>query len=407
MKLNSKRIVAKSPGVGTLIYYDDFYTQKSGGRKMSYVVAETKNDLMDSLETRISEDNGKTWGPAQDLPVFEKREKGAIRRHVLPGWVDPVNGRLVTTLNEAYMPNDDAFHDGMRQTYLRYRVSTDGGRSTGLDEVIVQKGYTADKPFKGVTVGKNAIMLGDKGSMVYRTKGGNLLVPAQICPVGPDGEYINPGGGYTYHYSVCLIGRWNDETAGAKDLGITWDLSDYVENDPAKSTRGAIEPTVVQMPDGRMLMVVRGSNGGKKDVDCKLPAYRWYSVSKDEGRTWSAVQPWTYERGEGFYSPSSMSQLVEHFNGKVYWVGNISPGNCRANSPRYPLVIGEVDPETLLLKKGSVTAIDTRGADESESMTISNFSAHVDRETGEVVVHASRWMLPVWVGDSYEYRVGV
>jgi hypothetical protein len=407
MKLNSKRVAMKSPGVGTLIYYDTFYTQKSGGQKMSYRVVETRNDLMDSLETQFSEDHGKTWGPTVDVPVFEKKGAGALRRHVQPGWVDPVNGRLVTTLNEAFMPNDDAFHDGMRQTYLRYRVSTDGGKTTALDEVIVQKGHTADKPFVGVTVGKNAIMLGDKGSMLVRTQGGNLLVPAQICPVGPDGEYINPGGGYTYHYSVCLIGRWNDERPGAKDLGITWDLSTYVENDPAISTRGAIEPTVMPMGDGRVLMVCRGSNGGKKDEHCKLPSYRWYAVSEDEGKTWGPLKPWTYENGEAFYSPSSMSQLVGHPNGKVYWVGNISPENCRANSPRYPLVVGEVDPGSLLLKKGTVTTIDTRGPEESEKMTISNFSTHVDRETGEIVVYASRWMLPVFTGDSYEYRVGV
>ncbi len=407
MKLNSKRVAKKSPGPGTLIYFDTFYTRKTGGEKMSYSVLETKSDLLDSLEAQFSEDNGKTWGAGVDVPVFEKKGAGSIRRHLQPGWVDPVNGRLVTTLNEANMPNDDAHHDGMRQTYLRYRVSVDGGRSNVVDDVIVQAGHTADKPFDGVTVGKNAMMLGDKGSMMIRTKGGNLLVPTQICPVGPDGEYINPGGGYTYHYSVCLIGRWNDEKAGAKDLGITWGLSDYVENDPGKSTRGAVEPTVAQMPDGRVLMVLRGSNGGKKDPDCQLASYRWYAVSEDEGRTWGPVKAWTYDDGESFFSPSSMSQLVTHPNGKVYWVGNISAENCRANSPRYPLVIGEVDPVSLLLKKGTLTAIDTRGPGESERMTLSNFSAHVDRETGEMVVHVSRWMLPEWIGDSYEYRVGV
>ncbi len=407
MKLNSKQLALKSPGMGTLIYYDTFYTQKSGVQKMSYSVVETKSDLLDSLDVRFSQDNGKSWGPVVSIAVCEKKGEGAIRRHLQPGWVDPVNGRLVTALNEAFMPNDNAHHDGMRQTYLRYRVSTDGGQTQALDEVIVQKGHSPEKPFDGVTVGKNAIMLGDKGSMLVRTKGGNLLLPAQICPVGPDGEYINPGGGYTYHYSVCLIGRWNDERPGATDLGITWDLSEYVENDPAKSTRGAIEPTVEQMPDGRMLMVLRGSNGGTKDTECNLPSYKWYSVSEDEGRSWSKVKPWTYETGEGFFSPSSMSQLVAHPSGRVFWVGNISPTNCKANSPRYPLVIGEVDPGSLLLKKGTLTVIDTKGPEESERMTISNFSTHVDRVTGEVVVHASRWLLPQWIGDGYEYRLGV
>ena len=41
----------------------------------------------------------------------------------------------------------------------------------------------------------------DSGSETIRTRGGRLLVPVQVCPVGPDGRYLNPGGGYSYHFS--------------------------------------------------------------------------------------------------------------------------------------------------------------------------------------------------------------
>lgn len=64
-----------------------------------------------------------------------------------------------------------------------------------------------------------------------------------------------------------------------------------MEADPAASTRGTIEPTLAEMPDGRILMVMRGSNGGSKDPEFKIPGYRWHSVSSDGGYHWTKPQP--------------------------------------------------------------------------------------------------------------------
>jgi hypothetical protein len=245
------------------------------------------------------------------------------------------------------------------------------------------------------------MMLGDKGSMPLRTRGGRILVPVQVCPVGPDGEYWNPGGGYTYHDAAVLMGRW---VGGNR---ITWDLSDYIKADPAQSTRGCIEPTLAELPDGRILMVLRGSNGGTKDPEHRIPGYRWHTTSHDGGTTWEPVKPWTYTDGTPFHSPSSMSLLMHHSKGKHYWLGNICDANPRANSPRYPFVIGRVDSASGLLERDSVQVVDTRGPDEPVDMTLSNFSAREDRESGEIVVHMSRWMLPDWIGHAYVYRIAV
>jgi hypothetical protein len=256
---------------------------------------------------------------------------------------------------------------------------------------------------RGVTVGRNAVMLGDAGCETLRTRGGRLLVPVQVCPVGPDGRYINPGGGYTYHEAAVLIGRWSPEP---QDLRLTWELSPYIPNDPAKSTRGAVEPTLAQFPDGRILMVLRGSN----DVKPHLPGYKWFTVSHDEGDHWEEVLPWTYDDGTRFFSPSSMSQLLRHSNGSFYWLGNITPENPKGNGPRYPLVIGRVNPDSLRLERNTVTVIDTRREGEHEGMTLSNFHAHEDRVTGEIVLHMSRWMTrrpDDWTTDATIYRLAV
>ena len=80
----------------------------------------------------------------------------------------------------------------------------------------------------------------------------------------------------------------------------------------------------------------------------QLPAYRWASWSKDGGRTWTAPEPWTYEDGTNFFSPSSCSQLVPHSSGRLFWIGNIAPTNAEGNRPRYPLVIGEEQIDEML-----------------------------------------------------------
>jgi hypothetical protein len=397
MKLNDKRVFYRSPGKGTLVYGNSCYVRARGVEKICRRSIEIKNDLIEATEFGRSSDNGRTWSPLLSEPVMEKTLAGMRRWAFALPWVDPVADRLLEIANESVLPNDDAL-EAMERNFLRYRVSLDGGRTYAVDEVAVQKGpYTPDHPFDGVWIGKNSVMLGDLGSQPIRTRGGRILLPVQMTPIGPDGTYYNPGGGYTYHDAAVLIGRWLD---GGR---IEWDLSEYIRNDPARSTRGCIEPTVVQVPDGRILMVLRGSNDAKPH----LPGYRWHSVSEDEGRTWSPVRPWTYDDGAPFFSPSSMSQLLPHSNGALYWLGNICSANPKGNSPRYPLVIGEVDPARLTLIRDSIFTIDDRQPGEPEVMTLSNFCAHEDRETAEIVLHMSRWFIEDWIGHAYIYRIGV
>jgi hypothetical protein len=335
-----------------------------------------------------SPDNGHTWTRLRAHPDFDNKLPRGYRRESFPAFVDPVNGNILKLVPSIDTPGLDPRivepPIALEAYYLRYRVSVDGGKTFLFDEPVVQRGKTPDNPFDGVYKGKNGIFMGDIGSQIIRTRQGRILIPAQACKLGADDRLWSPGGGFTYTDVVMILGRWVE---GNK---LQWDISQPIAADPARSTRGMIEPTVVEFADGRLLCVMRGSNGGTKDRHYRLPSYRWWSVSEDGGFRWTQPQPWSYDDGAEFFSPSSMSELLKHSTGRVFWIGNISPQNCQGNNPRYPLLIGEVEPKTLRLIKSTLLQIDTKGSDE-RGVNLSHWWGFEDRETREIVVVGARF----------------
>lgn len=183
-------------------------------------------------------------------------------------------------------------------------------------------------------------------------------------------------------------------------------MSDLVRGDPARSTRGMDEGTLAFLTRGRLLMVMRGSNDRKPH----LPGYRWFSISSDGARTWTVPAPWTDDDGRPFFSPSACSQLLRHSSGRLFWLGNIVPDNPRGNRPRYPFVIGEVDPDSGLLRRASIRTVDTLQPGEDPILSLSGFFAREDRQTHEVIIHMTRLFAggaTPWSGDAMLYRVPI
>jgi hypothetical protein len=400
-----RELFIRSPKPGTAVILSaSYYPMPTGVELISMHSFSSRSDTMDAVFFRRSHDNGRTWSDPVEVHSSEHRPDGTFRRVTLGGSVDPQTGRFVRFRNEGVLPTDDPL-EGMRHWYVCYTVSEDGGLTSVVDEQVIQHGaeFSATHPLPGVWVGRNCVVFGELSATPLTLADGTLLMPVCITPVGPDGNYFNPGGGYTYFDVAVLRGRWRP------DKHLEWELSSVVKGDPARSTRGMDESSLAVLADGRVLMVMRGSNDRKP----ALPGRRWVAYSSDQGRTWTPPVPWTYANGEDFFSPASSSKLLTHSSGRIFWLGNITPHNPTGNSPRYPLVIGEVDRRTGLLRQETVRVVDDRGPQETEFLQLSNFAAREDRETGEIVVNLCRFFEHTtgaernWTSDAYVYHIPV
>lgn len=352
----------------------------------------------------FSPDRGQTWTFRPFSPDFDSKLPYGYRRVAYPPFVDPVNGKIIKLIlsldTPGLNPGDPEPPIGEKAYYLRYRVSVDGGKTYLFDTPIVQKGKTPDNPFDDIRRGNVGFYVGDSGSQVIRTRSGRIIIPAQAGLCGPDGKLWNPSGLPSYNVAMMILGSWQEDNT------IQWEAVRFIKGDPARSMRGMIEPTLAEMSDGRLLCVMRGSNGGSKDPMHCVPSYKWYSVSSDDGDTWTKPEPWTYDDGKPFFSPSAMSQLLKHSSGRCFWIGNISPSNCRENAPRYPLVIGEVDSRTLRLIESTVLVIDTKRPDEP-GVNLSHWWGFEDRPTHDIVLAGRRCSEGYKTSTPVTYRISV
>jgi hypothetical protein len=353
----------------------------------------TKTGLKLRSRNVTSDNDGKNWQTiatqTDNVPA-----KKSDRLTPVTSVFDPNTNYLVTFFNSLDNGNNSISKlsrepvEGQKQYYLRYRVSADNGKSWLFEKPVVQAdgNYSKENSFPGVIKGKSAIYIGDLGSVPIVIKSGNILLPTQTTLSDDNGGLFNPGGGYTYMDVMVLIGSWN------KDGSISWKPSQRVKGDPRSTTRGLIEPTITELNDGRILMIMRGSNGGKLDKNFNLPGYKWFCISSDGGMNWTKPAPLTYDDNSNFYSPSSMSVLFHHSSGRIFWVGNITPDNPKGDSPRFPLVMGEINGSNGKLIKSSVVTLDTiKESDKSKGkVDISHVTVIEDRATKSLIITYQR-----------------
>ncbi|MCO5241643.1 MAG: glycoside hydrolase [Chitinophagaceae bacterium] len=374
LKIVSREVSSNRPG-----FYGSIYLGREGVRLRS-------NDF-------ISEDNGKTWDNNPMKPDLTSGLPYGYRWDPVTSVLDTNNEKIVTIVNALDVKDlDPTINEppiAQETYYLRYRVSEDQGKTWSYDEPIVQCGnFTIQHPLPDIFIGKNSIYIGDIGSIPIVTQKRKILVPAQATLVNHDSSGLwNPGGGESYTDAVILEGTWRD------DGKIDWKMLGRIEADPKRSTRGMIEPTLLEIRDGLLLVVMRGSNEKRGSNNYQLPSYKWFSISENGGKTWSIPEAFTFQDGKAFYSPSSMSTLFKHSSGRCFWVGNMTEENSDGNLPRWPLVIAELDTNNLKLIKSSLLVVDTRQMEDQSRgrLDISHISLIEDRKTGEIILIYPRY----------------
>ncbi len=205
--------------------------------------------------------------------------------------------------------------------------------------------------------------------------------------------------------AMCFVGRWN---AAKKDY--EWKTSNKIFLPRKTSTRGLVELDLSELKDGRLLLIMRGSNAGLDPIEC--PGRKWISISDDGGLTWSEITDLRYDTGEQFYSPATFAKTLRSTKtGKLYCFLNISDIPPEGNGPRYPLQVAEIDEEKVALIKESVTVIDDRApALDSAQLQLSNFNLLENRETHVVELYLTRigergGGKNIWDADTYRYLI--
>ncbi|MBS1231420.1 MAG: hypothetical protein H6R35_258 [Bacteroidetes bacterium] len=416
-----KEVYAPSPEPRTGISLSMNYIGSGLKREETRAIIRS-SDWTEKPRRRISEDNGRTWS---DWVIIDEGSKvqgdftqSGGEDQGGTGPYDPVSGRLIKpvfqriikgipqiAMSEIWKGNRLFCDHGF------YQLSEDDGRSWGKAYMLK---YEEGPGFNNENWGDEKFFRTNEmyiGNAVV-IKNGSVIITATVPVPFIDEEDKNIPSVFPNNYregcvagAVCFVGRWN-ETVGNYD----WRHSNKIFLPGRVSTRGLVELNISELSSGKLLMIMRGSNTGLDPL--KYPGRRWFSVSDDGGLTWGEIKDMRYDSGEQLYSPASISStLRSSVNNKLYWIGNISDQPVNGNSPRYPLVIVEIDEDRISFRKDTLTIIDDREPEhDSESLQLSNFSIFENRETNEIEIYLLRLGengggLDIWTADAYKYTL--
>lgn len=361
-------------------------------------VVQAESDFNAVTEKRTSMDNGKTWTPYKaDADYFEKDGEKEILKFIITSVPNKITGQIVRTMMERVFMYDH------KKVYKHYWTT---GKLDWRDHTYIE--FSED----------NGISFNERYLLAYEENEGidyNLGYHGTNIEVGKDGSV------YTC-ISAPLEGICRSHNLNAEDYALSPIVTKGVivyairyknglysseKSQPiiikdSQSSRGLMEPNIVELKSGELMLECRGSNaisdGWETRMQPDAPSHRWVSFSND-GVNFTDIQPLTFENSEKFYSPSSISKWVRHsVSNRLYWVGNITPKNPQANRPRYPLVIAEFNEDQKCLKKDSVMVIDDRLPGEGELVQHSNFTFYEDRQTHAMNIEYSR------LGQNPDYR---
>ena len=244
------------------------------------------------LESRYSDDDGKTWSESDELVVPNKDAMNIMSVSL----IRLKNGKIALYYLQKTSDSDCI------QCIPYMRVSEDEALSWGSPQRCIQdSGYF--------------VMNNDR---VVQLENGRLLLPVSLHACKPGG--IESMGKIMCYYS---------------DDGITWTRSAEAAN-----PEGVIEqePGVVALKDGRLMLFCRTDGG-----------VQYISYSKDHGETWSPLKPGNISSP---VSPASIERIPSTGDLLLVWNDhtNVKEENKGKRTP-FNVAISKDDGKTWIKKK--------------------------------------------------------
>jgi hypothetical protein len=257
------------------------FAQLPDGRLMG--VYQRTVDGVQEMDARYSTDEGYTWSETETLfklpkkKIFDpKREPWAFENILLDH-----DGELHIFFTLLYKVGEEKGARDMRYDVWHVR-STDGRKNWKAPNAVWQQGYAGD-------------MLS-----VIQLRNGRILLPLCIMTTR---TWNHPGTGLD---AFTFMGTFSSQITYSDDDGETWSLSptEFKEATPYIGADGGIEPTLLQLKDDRVWMLIRTQWG------------RYFEAFSKDGATWSALRP------THILSSDSPAALVRLKDGRIVMLWN-------------------------------------------------------------------------------------
>lgn len=367
---------------------------------------------------RVSTDNGRTWTETGEwTSEIERRGDWIVRRWDPLRYIEPDHGVQLEFLGyfeegpqgdyADFGPSQDGTPPQSRTGRIFYRISADDGQTWGAPKQLIQQGGEFDDVHwaDGIFYGRNSAF----PMPPTRLSDGTVVLPISFNLLGLDGAMITWPDRFgevkwPVEAAACFIGTWRSDFSD-----LDWEMSNHVSVREDIS-RSLTEPAVAEMPDGALMMLMRGSSGPLQT----MTGVKFFSTSRNGGKTWGPAVPLTYPDCTYVHSPGALPNLFRSAkNGRVYAIANIRPEPVKHCDPRYPLKIVEIDPRFFWAIPETATVIEDRQPRHPDVVRFSNWRRIEDRETGNPVIYMTEAraddILPGTAGtivhDSYRYEM--
>jgi len=268
-------------------------------------------------------------------------------------FLDEENGMLLRYWREAlYDDTLGAFAANVYHTF--YQVSPDGGQTWSEPEKLPLN--KTGVPY-GITKLQN-------GQLLWCTSE-NIAAPPNHCGV-----------------TDIHLGAWRDDLSG-----IVWEAAARIEGEFNQNRQSIGEPHACQFADGRIFIIFRMGGITPAQDQPGMPALKSFSISADNGRTWTKPAILRYEDGSYVYSSASYPDTFRSSkNDKPYVIMNINEKPCLGCDPRSVLQIAELSTDPVAIKRDTVAIIEERMPEHHHLVRFSNWITLENRDTKNMLL---------------------